>query len=206
MVWLVLTLTNAISVTGRAVDEQQRPLEGVRIRVFDDIVERRHSVAETKTDEQGRYRVTGLAPDMTAYVTAQAAGRWSARAEAIALDSGVVSEIEDLRLPQVNSVISGKVTWRNAKPLAAVRVGCSLPGEPCPFESERPTTMTDSQGRYRLVGVPQDIELNVVAQPRRPGCPSGLSRKATGGATDIDFDVWPLPLWRRFLGLFRRRR
>jgi len=203
---VVVKLTKASGVVGRVIDERQQPLGGVRIRVFVEREKRFRSIAEMRTDDRGRYCITGLAPDTTGYVSAQAAGRWNGRSETITCQSGVVSEIVDLVLPKADSFISGTVTWRNVAPLGAVQVTCSRPGERYSPGVARPAAMTDSQGRYQLVGVPADMDLEVSAFPRRRGCPARLRRKATGGSTNVDFVVKRTPLWRRFLGLFRSQR
>jgi len=96
------------------------------------------------------------------------------------LEAGRTLQVEDLMLATADSFIAGRVTDTDGKPLGGVRVSCPQDGG---------SAFTNSQGRFRIDGIPQADNLHV--QVHHPGYHSDYRFRARAGSTDVDFTLTP---------------
>src|SRR5262249_12336658 len=150
-------------VSGACMDANDRPLEGVRVRLVRVIgkTETQEFIAEIATKADGRFRFSELAPPVpretegrrsgatvfsTCYVVvAQLAGR--APQVAVISSSDDAAENKELRMG-IAGTLSGRVTDENGTPIAGAQVGIDTfpPGSPINVFND----VTDSDGQYEI--------------------------------------------------------
>jgi len=178
---LELRVTRAATVAGRVVDHTGEPIPGAQVGVFVQISKRSSAaVAHARTDAQGRYCIKGLVPHHRSRVMGYGRGYTGAHSKHRPLEAGRTLQVEDLMLATADSFIAGRVTDTDGKPLGGVRVSCPQDGG---------SAFTNSQGRFRIDGIPQADNLHV--QVHHPGYHSDYRFRARAGSTDVDFTLTP---------------
>lgn len=125
-----------ITATGRVIDWDNQPLEGVEV-----------SVGERKaiTNDEGKYTLTGV-PAGSAMLKVAASEKHDTRGDekAVEIHEQAVNELEDVNvLPQFGS-ITGKVLDTSGKPVAGIPVSVKVDG------GKADSTTTGKDGRYTL--------------------------------------------------------
>ncbi len=142
-----------VALTGRVIDEKDRPLEGVqvgRLRVLAngevDEFWRWHftgrDVSLPRTDSAGRFRIPDLLPGSTAAVYVNKQGYAGAESAKITLAAGTVGQLGDIRLPMSTRMVQGVVLDYRGKAVAGARVLMS--------DMSQSATTTDANGRFRF--------------------------------------------------------
>ena len=121
-------------VTGRVVEEDGTPVVGMRVELLEGDIQilldaaytplgrPGLSVAETTTDENGRFTIEGaVANTMHILVLDGGGGRAAMRVVGQSFHNGAVTDIDDIVLPRFGTV-RGKVLDENGEPVAGARV------------------------------------------------------------------------------------
>ncbi len=146
----VLVLKEGITLQGRVIDRDGRPIAGAQVRTTPPI---RHAAATT--DDRGRFELAHIAPGPIE-LAAQAKGYVPAQRKVAAGEAAPV----EIRL-EAGRAITGRLVNQANRPIA----GASLQLELGP--SNRwvwPTAQTDRDGRFRVEGVPIEGGTLVVRQ------------------------------------------
>lgn len=176
---VAINLARACTVKGRVVDVKGQPIAGAQVHVYVGMSDRGyHSRGKAETDGQGQYRVAGIPPNCRGHVTASADGYARRSIRDRTFRGGALLDIEDLVLLRTDSFVAGKVTDLDGNPVPGVSVTCH--GRGCGHKS----TVTDSQGRYRVNGIPKTKTLTVDAD--RPGYGRDTRRNVESGKDDVD--------------------
>lgn len=125
-----------ITATGRVIDWDNQPLEGVEV-----------SVGERKaiTNDEGKYTLTGV-PAGSATLKVAASGKHDTRGDekAVEIHERAVNELEDVNvLPQFGSV-AGQVVDESGEPVAGVRVTVTVD------DGEVGSATTNERGFYEV--------------------------------------------------------
>jgi protocatechuate 3,4-dioxygenase beta subunit len=138
-------------VTGLVVDDQSgRPLDKVRVVVWDKLKSR--ALSEGDTDSSGRFQVDQL-PPAPSYVVGLARQNYLETAALVApagRDSGSTLVLRLIR----HGVIAGRVLDGNDRPVRGARVYLFLPESSPSYGQPLRFAQTDNDGRYRLFGLP----------------------------------------------------
>lgn len=180
---LRLRLVEDLPLEGRVLGPDRRPVAGARVRVREVTSLRPEDAQDggagkscrgplpgqppATTDADGRFRLTGLGRDRTVSLTLEgpggpppAAGAVIRPTEAAAPQGhGTPFEYVIAAGRPIRGVARDRLTGR---PLAGVQVSLHATGP----QSSGPTTRTDRDGRYELLG-PDMPRATVVAQPQR---------------------------------------
>ena len=171
------------TVTGRVTDGK-RGLAGIGIVVMSgDVGMFAPASASTKTDAEGRYRLTGLtpgryhvAPVAPAHIMPEEGfgfiGRQQGRS--LILNPGENIENVDFRLTR-GGVITGRVTGDDGKPVVGefVQIMPEEANRPAhqSFRPDRSEMLTDDRGVYRVYGLPAGryrVSVGSTGPPRGP--------------------------------------
>jgi uncharacterized GH25 family protein len=138
------TLTRAISISGRIVDEQGRPIEGALFLLTQsEEGSGRDTEDDIRTGEDGQF-----------VLDVPRAGTWKVsirHKRFLPLELSVQAPAEDVRwVLQDGAVVEGSVTDENGVPLEGVRVVLGKSGDPWRLLQ---VDETDSQGRFSLGGL-----------------------------------------------------
>lgn len=150
-----VTLLPAASVSGRVIDEDQKPIVGVKVSVNSALTRASHGAAANSalTDDQGKYRVTRVLPGDKVFVWAAAEGYSSGYSDKLKAESGKDFPVPDVILLKMDQAVAGVVVDQKGKPLAGVELfTTSGDRSQAPTGRQRPTTGSD--GRFRLTGLP----------------------------------------------------
>lgn len=129
------------------------------------------------TDEEGVYRVTGLAADLIYRVRAEAEGFGPDSIEAACLEPSTNPvEVADIVLKRADLSVAGTVIDEDEKPIAGVEIHVSGNGQP----SRR--TKSDAEGKFTIEGICAG-RVHLFAQPR--GDRAHGSASAEAGARDV---------------------
>lgn len=203
---VTLKIFTGTTLTGRVVYEGQ-PMQGVRMRLArsrpadrTESVSRYHFLAETVTDKDGRYSVSGLQKDDQYHFEVAATGNLAVRdwkhqlpyVPTITAEDGATLELPDAILLSNRQTLRGQVLNRNGKPVAGITVSASLAsGGTISSSNDRnaqpPWTDTDEAGRFELDGLP-DEPISLMAYRANPAAgPINYSVKQSVklGATNI---------------------
>jgi peroxiredoxin/5-hydroxyisourate hydrolase-like protein (transthyretin family) len=136
-----------VTLGGVVRDVQGRPIPGAQILLMRRQNGTGRSVAEVRTDAQGRYRFADQFPNREYMVSAVANGYGSKHTT----DRLMPKKGENLTFPIVTLIkadqsLMGRVVDENGKPMAGVQVSSQA--------DDRETT-TDAQGKFRLTGLPK---------------------------------------------------
>jgi len=150
------------SITGRiTIDGKPRP--GIVIVAQPEDATERGAVAKATTDEDGRFRLTGvvegrykIAPS-TPTLIVPGETRFGTAGKVVTLAEGEVIEGVDLALAS-GGVITGRITDADGRPVIAARVTLTRIAEPNNkfgyYWSDPSLAETDDRGVYRIYGLP----------------------------------------------------
>jgi len=179
---VAIRLAKACCVKGRVVDVEGQPIAGAKVLAYVAMSDRGyHPRGKAETDGQGHYQIAGIPPNCRGHVTASAEGYARRSIGDRRFPAGALLDIEDTVLLKTDSFVAGKVTDLDGNPVPGVRVSCYGPG--CGHKS----TVTDSQGRYRVEGVPKTKVLTVRAH--RPGYGRDTRRNMESGRDDVNLKL-----------------
>jgi Protocatechuate 3,4-dioxygenase beta subunit len=142
-----------VALTGRVMDENGRPLEGVqvgRLRVLAngevDEFWRWHftgrDVSLPRTDSAGRFRIPDLLPGSTAAVYVNKQGYAGAESTKITLVAGTDGQLGDIRLPLSTRTVQGIVLDYRGKAVAGANVLLN--------DMSQSRTKTDANGKFHF--------------------------------------------------------
>jgi hypothetical protein len=141
-----LVAVPAARMTGRVVAEDGEPVVGVSLELHGETRTPRKHVAATSSGLDGRFVFDALAPQPAPVELVADCGPMHAIAdEKFTIAAGETIEDVTLTLPRAASV-EGRVVDASGRPKAGVVIGALR-------EKERPFTLTDAQGRFRLIGL-----------------------------------------------------
>jgi len=165
------------SVAGR-VTLEGRPLSGVTVMVAAGMSFQGQFAGRATTDEQGNYKVSGLAAGdymISAFAPAfyLPSTAYGPSGKPLSLGDGETVEGLDLKLT-MGGVIAGKITDSNGKPVVEERVQLVLVEEnrqrmPMAAMSNPFNLMTDDRGMYRIYGLEPGRYRVSVGRDVRPG-------------------------------------
>ena len=204
---VTLKMTTGTTLTGRVIYDGQ-PMQGVRMRLARsrpaDRTEkgsRYHFLAETVTDKDGRYSVSGLQKDDRYHFEVTASGNLAVRdwkhqspyVQTITAADGATLELPDAILLSNGQTLRGKVLDRDGKPVAGITVSASLiSGGMISRSNDRnaqpPWTETDATGRFELVGLPDEaisLRASYRANPAGGRIKYSIKQSVKLGATEI---------------------
>jgi protocatechuate 3,4-dioxygenase beta subunit len=177
------TEKRAGSITGRiVVDGNPAPAVAVKLLGLDSNSSRRTPVANTKTDDDGRYQFKGVAPGSydifpsAPELVLPRQGRYGQPGKTIVVEDGEAVEGVDFIVVQ-GGVVTGRVTHAGGLPIIGEAVILNKIGEqgdmrpfyPSNYENNE-IPVTDDRGEYRVKGVQPGHYLVSV------GVPYGLTR------------------------------
>lgn len=147
---MTFRLRDSVTVTGRVLSTDGRPIEGAEVRTYMDVGDLTcHGTAPAakavNSDERGRFHVPGLYPDAryTCWVVIRGWERKWSESIAVANRQQLNDRLE-VRLREAPGVVAGKVVDEIGKPVAESRV---IVGHPCIADA---ISVTDEQGRFRI--------------------------------------------------------
>ena len=175
---LEVPLQPLVSLSGRVLDEEGKPLRNAAVSLFRDVNYPGQSgrsfgvsiatVNDVKDD--GTYTFTGLIPGATYNTQVEVTGYPHATSEHVRLRPSQSVRLKDFRLPAVDQEVSGVVVDPRGKPLAGITV--SYDGENRALYAPRGGTWfqdTDEAGRFHLTCLPRrPIRLMVYRNPKTP--------------------------------------
>jgi hypothetical protein len=131
--------------TGRVVDAEGKPIEGVLVTNTGEQIKGLYT--KLTTDAEGRYEAKRLLPakQISFYGSKDGYGENSSSAS---FDAGQSVELEPIVLPNADATVSGKVVDSKGNPVVGVQVEAS--GYLQPREIE---TSTNAEGKFMLRGV-----------------------------------------------------
>lgn len=186
----------AASVSGHVtINGQNAP--GVEVALWsNDFTQPRPPSLKTMTDDEGRFRLTGvpvgrysLSPLSPAFVSATGFGSGPPSIPVMVVDGGVIEGIE-LALVS-GSVISGRVVDADGQPVIGEHVALTWIGpmgqERAMFYSSSPRQETDDRGVYRIYGLPAGrylVSAGMTEEVKRGGGLSFYTQTFYPGVTD----------------------
>jgi hypothetical protein len=164
-------VTGDYVIHGHCTDMDQRPLEGVRLRLFvvHGLVGPPEEIAETVSDEDGRFEFSGLIPprdemelDRLSYgVVAEAEGRPPAATLEILRQTHPRDELWLRMESGETAALTGRVTNEQGEPVAGAIVSrYEIAGRPVPGVH---TAVTGEDGQFAITDLPP-----VAPDPERP--------------------------------------
>ncbi|MEO6475080.1 carboxypeptidase regulatory-like domain-containing protein [Luteolibacter sp.] len=151
---LELKTNGFATASGRVVDQDGSPLEGVLIRCFGRKLQ--GAPSKFRTDVDGRYNATQLEPGKLVGFQASKDGYGEDRAQAD-LEAGKAATVETIILPKAISSVAGIVLDFKGNPIPSAKVGASGYLQPDGAE-----VSTDKDGKFELHGLVEGW-LNVTA-------------------------------------------
>jgi hypothetical protein len=139
-------------VTGLVIDDQSgRPLDKVRVVVWDKLKSK--ALSESDTDSSGRFRIDQLppAPSFVVALARQNYVEMSALVPPAGPDSASTPSV--FRLIR-HGVVTGRVFDSNSMPVRGASVYLLFPDPSTSYGQPLRSVQTDSDGRYRLFGLP----------------------------------------------------
>jgi len=180
---IVIRLTDSAELAGRVVDEHGRPIAKARVLLYVQSGERSYTTgSRTQTDSDGRYQFMGLVPGRRCSVSASAAGYARGRTRSTLLEDGDLRQLDDIVLLKADSFVAGRVIDVQGNPVTGVRVHCSGRGV------DSRGAKTDSQGRFRIEGIPNVEQLRLYARGNGYHDERGVARS---GSTDVTLTMNP---------------
>ncbi|HET6881273.1 MAG TPA: carboxypeptidase regulatory-like domain-containing protein [Pirellulales bacterium] len=184
---LTIELAPLAVAVGRVIDEDGRALVNAVVRRYDR--QGRYSYVDSEpvaTDRDGRFELPRLCPKAAYGLNISCddyAGRQEAEFTAV---SGETHVLGDIVLPRADQEIAGVLVDDLDEPVVGARVFAGgLPADPR-FRSRTDTRLTDSQGRFRLIGLPKGEVVVYQSFDQFDNRRSELGR-ATAGAKSLRF-------------------
>jgi len=159
---LEIVLEGHLSLSGRVIDPEGRPIEGARVSIGGEIDGRFYGIsAGATTDAEGRFETDKVAPDAT-LVRAWARGHQPS--ERIPLERGEEGALAEVEIMlELGFEVEGRVIDSVGAPVMGALVFVESSGG-----SPGPSGQSDSEGLFRLEGVaPGEAELAAVEGPRQ---------------------------------------
>jgi RNA polymerase sigma factor (sigma-70 family) len=146
---LPVKLLPPASVSGRVLDEENRPIIGATVQAFTPFSPRTFEVTSTAlTGTDGTFRLTNVLPGHSIFVSASGEGYSQESSGRFETEAGKDSPVGDLVLQKLDQAVAGVIVDQNGKPVAGVEVFASPQRL-----STRPTTGKD--GRFRITRLPR---------------------------------------------------
>jgi protocatechuate 3,4-dioxygenase beta subunit len=196
---LEIVLEDAVILRGRVVDERGDPVAAARLQLVAEpasLGDRlgRASASPMRfasTDGAGSFEIRGVT-----------AGRWDLTVRADGFQNGgregleipAAEEPEEIRIVlREGAVVRGRVVGAGGEPVAAAQVS-ALGGSRPPFRSHSlRSATTDSDGRYRLDGLPTRQMTFAVEHPKYRRQARDLEVRAGGNRLDFELeDSWEI--------------
>ena len=157
----ILELAPSATAVGRVVDAKGQPIANAKVSARIEANAERFlwcHWTEASTDENGRYRLTGILAHLPAKIGAEAEGYCTWFGPARTLEEGQTLAMEDLVLTVGQSFVAGTVTDRNGWPVSGIAVSCWFSAGSVRRSSY---VRTDAEGRYRIEGLPDEASITV---------------------------------------------
>ncbi|MGD0461034.1 MAG: carboxypeptidase-like regulatory domain-containing protein [Tepidisphaeraceae bacterium] len=139
------------AITGRAVDQQGKPLKDARIELLYPVGRYRFGDDVATTDEKGNYKVDSLWADMTYTVEADHDGYGFAQSsDNLRAGAGQSTSVPDLTLYKRDSTVAGVLLDRDSKPVSGQRIYVRGP------RSGSSNLTTDPSGKFQCAVVSND--------------------------------------------------
>jgi RNA polymerase sigma factor (sigma-70 family) len=166
---LVVRLEPLLSLSGRVLDEDGKPLARPVIHLYRDVRYPGQSgrsfglpvATLTEVKDDGTYRFDGLIPGATYNTQVEVSGHPNATSEHVTLEGGQAVRLADFRLPICNQEVHGTVVDARGKPLENVVVNYDSfhrhqQGSPLYAPSGGVWFQdSDGNGRFRLTALPR---------------------------------------------------
>jgi RNA polymerase sigma factor (sigma-70 family) len=177
---LEVPLQPLVSLSGRVLDDEGKPLRNAAVSLFRDVNHPEQSgwffgvsiATMNDVNDDGTYPFTGLIPGATYYTQVEVTGYPHATSEHVRLRPSESVRLKDFRLPAVDQEVTGVVVDPRGKPLAGIMVSYERNDENRAFYAPRGGTWfedTDEAGRFHLTGLPRrPIRLMVYRNPKTP--------------------------------------
>jgi hypothetical protein len=151
LVTLRLKANGGAKLKGRVLDQNNRPLAGAKVQIIEQRERSSSAPTSVTTDAKGQWQSAALWPDAKFSIFVTAARHTPAKSADWQGEAGQTHDFGTLKLQHLGGIVAGTVRDQNGQPLSGARVwarGASSQGS----KSE---TVSDSQGRFRLEGLPK---------------------------------------------------
>lgn len=143
------------ALSGRIVDEDNKPVAGATARVYTARTRTMWEVsASALTDVHGKFKVTRVVPGAEASIDAWAEGYSSVSSHRLKPESGKDHAVPDITLIKMDETVAGLIVDQGGKPVPGVQVYATSEHPLRPQVARRRPT-TDSDGRFRITGLPR---------------------------------------------------
>jgi len=163
---VVLKKVALATLQGRVVSVAGEPLAGVTLKTDVTVPTSRTSgigrISNVSTDTQGRYSITGIRPDATIWVSQPEKAGYKYLSGGLVTKQDDKFQVSDIVLVPLGSELVGRVVDAEGQPVAGATV-MSPDGDPDVQVS------TDSDGRFRMEGLPPGEVTVVAVQGKRMG-------------------------------------
>lgn len=153
---LTIELKPLAVATGRVVDENDRPIAGSIVQLFAAQGDRYSHVdgEPVTTDLSGRFDLPGLLPGATYYLATRADGYAAKDGARFTPVGGEDYRVGEITLPRADQEIAGVLVDSHGKPVVGAQVYALSMFPDSRVHARTQTRLTDSQGRFRLKGLP----------------------------------------------------
>jgi hypothetical protein len=153
------------SVTGEVVDEDQKPISGVTVRLRKEMGNLFFVDEVMAADAEGRFTFATLVPGVSYHVGVDAEGITQVVSSRFRAEAGQTHALPALRPLRTNQSISGKIVDPAGKPMAGVKVygylRTNAADNQISYQSR--TRLTDVEGRFHLSDLPRgQIDISAV--------------------------------------------
>ena len=174
---LDVRLQPLLSLSGRVLDEDGKPLSDAVVRLYRDVEYSGQSgrsfgiVVETQNeiDDDGSYTFNRLIAGATYNTSVEDSGHPNATSEHVMLRPDRAARLKDFRLPTVDQEVRGVVVDPRGKPLAAISVSAERNARTGAFYAPSGAVWfqdTDLAGRFHLTSLPRGpIRLMLYRKP-----------------------------------------
>jgi hypothetical protein len=189
-----ITLCAGISVVGSVRDSEDRPVANARISAVlrSEHIQFSH-VANAQSDEQGRFKMTALLPDLECDVSASADGFGSDSRQVLNPDGKPEVELEPFVLRRADRDLAGRVLDENGKPIQGALVIIRGAGQP------NAHTTTDQAGKFAFKVCEGNVEVSARALDRRLQL-SPIRSIVNAGDTNVLLQAQPRGDGRNWMG------
>ena len=166
------------TITG-LVTQDGNPISGIKVKLLKTPEGKPNQLhAIVTTDDQGRYTIPGMHPGERYRLEIQPEGNWMVRnwqyqspyVNAVTGGEGETIELPDAEMVSNTQVLTGLVIDPQGKPVSGISVAANLASGGMLSQASSwppPWTETDSQGRFSLTKLPEEI-IELMAYKRNP--------------------------------------